>query len=54
MPQLLKDFPTEIKKAVLQKQVDIKTEQKDYKASQKQALIEIVREWIQLKSKQKV
>lgn len=49
MPALLKDFPSEIKKAVLQKQLELKTEQKIYKASQKQALIEIVTEWLKLK-----
>lgn len=52
MPTILKDFPSEIRKAVLQKQLEIKTEKKEYKASQSQALIEIVKEWLEFKSKQ--
>jgi hypothetical protein len=51
MPTILKDFPPEIRKAVLQKQLEIKTQTREYKASQSQALIEIVKEWIKLKSK---
>lgn len=51
MPQLLKDFPADLKKAVLIKQVEIKSEKKELKASQAHALMEIVREWLELKSK---
>lgn len=52
MPQLLKNFPTDLKKAVLIKQIEIKAEKRELKASQAHALMEIVREWIELKSKQ--
>lgn len=54
MPQLLKDFPADLKKAVLIKQVEIKAEKKEMKASQAHALMEIVKEWLQLKSKQTI
>lgn len=50
MPAILKDFPTEVKKAVLLKQVEIKTTKKDIKSSQSQALIEIVQEWMEYKN----
>jgi hypothetical protein len=49
MPALLKDFPSEIRRAVLQKQLEIKITKKEYKSSQAQALIEIVKEWMDLK-----
>jgi hypothetical protein len=52
MATILKEFPPELRKAVLLKQIEIKTEQKNYKASQTHTLIEIVREWMELKSKQ--
>lgn len=51
MPTILKDFPTEVRRAVLEKQLEIKTEKKDYKASQTHTLIEIVKEWMKLKPK---
>lgn len=54
MPQLLKGFPPDLKKAVLLKQVEIKSEKKELKASQAHALMEIVREWIQFKSKKPI
>lgn len=52
MPQILKGFPADLKKAVLIKQVEIKSEKKYLKASQAHALMEIVKEWIDFKSKQ--
>jgi hypothetical protein len=54
MAAMLKEFPPEIRKAVLLKQVEIKTQKKNYKSSQTQAIIEIVREWMELKSKKGV
>lgn len=51
MPTLLKDFPTEVRRAVLEKQLEIKTKTKEYKTNQTQALIEIVKEWMALKPK---
>lgn len=51
MASMLKEFPAEVRKAVLLKQVEIKTNNKNFKSSQAQALIEIVKEWIELKSK---
>lgn len=51
MASMLKEFPLEVRKAVLLKQVEIKTQKKNYKSSQAQALIEIVKEWMELKSK---
>jgi hypothetical protein len=52
MPTILKEFPTEARKAVLLKQLEMKTNNKNYKSSQTQALIEIVKEWMELKPKQ--
>lgn len=49
MPTMLKDFPKEVRRAVLQKQLELKTEKKDYKTSQTHTLIEIVKEWMELK-----
>lgn len=52
MANLLKDFPTEVKKAVLIKQAEIKSEKTDptkFNSSQRIALIQIVKEWIELK-----
>lgn len=54
MAAMLREFPPEIRKAVLLKQVEIKTQKKNYKSSQAQALIEIVREWMELKTKKEV
>lgn len=51
MAAMLKEFPPEVRKAVLLKQVEIKTQKKNYKSSQAQALIEIVKEWIEFKNK---
>jgi hypothetical protein len=54
MPTILKDFPPEIRKAVLEKQLEIKTQKRDYKASQSHTLIEIVKEWLALKPKKPI
>lgn len=51
MPTILKEFPPEVRKAVLVKQIEIKTNLKNYKASQTYTLIEIVKEWMELKTK---
>lgn len=50
MPNLLKDFPFEIRKAVLLKQAELKAERNQGKCSQKHALIQIIREWAQSKA----
>lgn len=52
MPNLLKDFPFEIRKAVLIKQAEIKATKKSEKYSQKKAIEQIIKEWMELKSKQ--
>jgi hypothetical protein len=49
MAAMLKEFPPEVRKAVLLKQVEIKQNNKNYKSSHSQALIEIVKEWVELK-----
>jgi len=51
MANTLKDFPPDARKAVLIKQAEIKHDKKQEKISQKNALIQIVKEWIELKSK---
>ena len=50
MPNLLKDFPTEARKAVLIKQAEMKAVKKQGKYSQKHALIQIVKEWMGIMS----
>ena len=52
MASILKEFPIELRKAVLLKQAEIRVQKKNYKSSQTHALIEIVKEWINLKTKQ--
>lgn len=55
MPNLLKDFPFEIRKAVLIKQAEIKATKKAEKYSQKNTLVQIIKEWVEYnKSKQVV
>jgi hypothetical protein len=49
MANTLKDFPSDAKKAVLLKQAEIKSNKNQGKVSQKQALIQIVKEWLELK-----
>lgn len=51
MPNILKEFPPELREAVLLKQVEIKTKKKELKASQTHALMEIVKEWLLLTKK---
>lgn len=51
MAAMLKEFPSEVRKAVLLKQIEIKEKKKNFKSSQAQALIEIVKEWMELKLK---
>jgi len=50
MPNLLKDFPSEARKAVLVKQAEMKAAKKQGKYSQKHALIQIVKEWMGIMS----
>lgn len=53
MANLLKDFPSDVKKAVLIKQVEINSAPKVVKKqTQKHTLVQIIREWMELKSKQ--
>lgn len=53
MPNYLKDFPTDVKKAVLIKQAEINSSPKMLKKhSQRHTIIQIVKEWLELKPKQ--
>lgn len=50
MPSLINDFPTEVRKAVLLKQADLKFEKKNrFKTSQKDTIVQIVKEWMEFK-----
>lgn len=52
MANLLKDFPSDVKKAVLIKQAEINCAPKVVKKqTQKHTLVQIIREWMELKSK---
>lgn len=52
MANLLKDFPSDVKKAVLIKQVEINSAPKLIKKqTQKHTLVQIIREWMELKPK---
>lgn len=51
MANTLKDFPPEVKKAVLLKQAELKIEKNQPKYSHRHTLVQIVKEWIELKSK---
>jgi len=52
MANLLKDFPAEVRKAVLIKQAEIKSNKVYEKYSQKNTIVQIIKEWMELKSKQ--
>lgn len=53
MPNLLKDFPSDARKAVLLKQAELKADSKQGKISQKHAIVQIIKEWSVLKIKSK-
>lgn len=46
MPNILKDFPFEVRRAVLLKQADIKADKKLGKFSHKHTLVQIIKEWL--------
>lgn len=50
MANTLKDFPPDARKAVLIKQAEMKAIKNQGKYSHKHTLIQIVKEWIELKS----
>lgn len=50
MANTLKDFPADVKKAVLIKQAEMKAIKNQGKYSHKHTLIQIVKEWMKLKS----
>lgn len=52
MANALKDFPDDVKKAVLIKQAEMKSIKNQGKYSHKHTLIQIVKEWMKLKPKQ--
>lgn len=51
MANILKDFPPDTRNAVLIKQAEMKIIKNQGKYSHKHTLIQIVREWLELKSK---
>lgn len=54
MPSLIKDFPTDVRKAVLLKQAEVKSDNKNkFKTSQKFILIQIIKEWMDLTKQNK-
>jgi hypothetical protein len=50
MPNILKNIPEDVRTAILVKQAEIKSKKKNGKLSQSYTLIQIVREWLELKS----
>ncbi len=51
MPNLLKDFPIDVRRAVLLKQAEIKADKNQGKYSLKSTLIRIIKEWMEVPPK---
>lgn len=51
MPNIMKDFPADVRLVVLLKQAEIKASNKRANSSIKDALVEIIRDWKNRKNK---